>query len=189
MKDITFEVIRDGDIEQCRALCDALMAFQKSKATFSPKSFDSMNFDTRMKKSYENALNSHVVVAKDNGCPVGYVFSTIEEVQPEDKDAFPVWAPMGENNKGFYPDWMELPQKVGCLSNLYLSDQYRHEGIGLKLFEMTMNWLESFEDVNLIFVYISNGNDEALKFYLNHGFTFSHDVFGGFIKAAYKRKN
>jgi len=51
---------------------------------------------------------------------------------------------------------------------------------------MTMEWLESFADVNLIFVYISNGNEDALQFYLNHGFTFSHNVFGGFITAAYK---
>ena len=36
----------------------------------------------------------------------------------------------------------------------------------------------------MVFVYISNGNDDALKFYLQHGFTFSHHVFGGFIQAA-----
>ena len=49
-----------------------------------------------------------------------------------------------------------------------------------------MDWLESFADVNLTFIYISNGNDEALNFYLSRGFTYSHDVFGGFIKAVYK---
>ena len=36
----------------------------------------------------------------------------------------------------------------------------------------------------MVFVYISNGNDDALKFYLQHGFIFSHHVFGGFIQAA-----
>jgi hypothetical protein len=53
---------------------------------------------------------------------------------------------------------------------------------------MSMEWLESFKDVDLVFIYVSNGNDAALHFYLSRGFTFSHDVFGGFIKAVYKFK-
>ncbi|GLC82983.1 GNAT family N-acetyltransferase [Lacrimispora brassicae] len=189
MQNITFEVICNDDIQQCRELCNELMAFQKSKAAICPENFNSMNFDTRMKKSYESAHDSKVIVVKDNGVPVGYVFSTIDLVDTDAKDAFPAWAPADENMIGFYPDWVKLPQKIGCLSNLYLRDQYRSMGIGSKLFEMTMEWLESFTDVNVIFVYISNGNEDALDFYLNHGFTFSHDVFGGFIKAAYKYKS
>lgn len=188
MQNITIETIEDGNIEQCRELCDTLMAFQKSKAHIQPECFDLMTFDTRMKKSYENAFRSQVVVVKDDGISVGYVFSTIDNVTIRDKDAYPDWAPVSENSMGFYPGWVELPQKIGCLSNLYLRDEYRGLGLGTKLFDMTMEWLESFSDVDLIFVYISNGNDAALKFYLDHGFIFSHDVFGGFIQAAYKRK-
>ena len=186
MPNITFEVLSGDAIEQCRELCNELMAFQKSKATRCPENFNSMNFDTRMKKSHECALESQTVVVKDNGVPVGYVFSTIDLVDAGDKAAFPDWAPASENSLGFYPDWVKVPQKIGCLSNLYLRDQYRSMGLGSKLFQMTMEWLESFADVNLIFVYISNGNEDALQFYLNHGFTFSHNVFGGFITAAYK---
>lgn len=186
MQTITFEIINNGDIQQCRELCNELMVFQKSKATIYPENFNDMNFDTRMKRSYENALESQTIVVKDNGDPVGYVFSTIDLVDAGDIAAFPDWAPASENSIGFYPDWVEVPQKIGCLSNLYLSEHYRSMGVGSKLFEMTMEWLESFADVNLIFVYISNGNTDALNFYLNHGFTFSHDVFGGFIQAAYK---
>ena len=52
MENITVEIVQDGNIEQCRALCDELMAFQKSQATLSPESFDFMNFDTRMKKGH-----------------------------------------------------------------------------------------------------------------------------------------
>ncbi|HPL52655.1 MAG TPA: GNAT family N-acetyltransferase [Bacillota bacterium] len=187
MKNVTIEVVHDGNIEQCRKLCNELMAFQKSKAIICSEKFNSMNFDTRMKKSYENALESQVIVAKDQDIPIGYVFSTVDHVRMEDKAAYPDWAPQGKSSIGFYPDWVKLPQKIGCLNNLYLRDQYRQLGLGSKLFEMSMKWLESFADVNLIFVYISNGNDAALNFYLKHGFTFSHDVFGGFIKAAYKK--
>lgn len=188
MQDISIEIIQDGNIELCRGLCDELMSFQKSKAVIQPEVFDLMSFDTRMKKSYEGALRSQVALARSCGVPAGYVFSTIDEVTAADRTVYPNWAPAVENGVGFYPDWVSLPQRIGCLSNLYLRDEHRGSGLGSKLFDITMEWLESFSDVNLIFVYISNGNDQALQFYLNHGFTFSHDVFGGFIQAAYKQK-
>lgn len=189
MENITIEVVKDRNLEQCRDLCNELMAFQKSKATIAPESFDTMNFDTRMKKSYENALDKQVIVVKDNGVPVGYVFSTIDKIE-NSKSSIPNWAPVEdrENTKGFYPDWEDLPNKVGCLNNLYLREDYQGMGLGSKLFQMSMEWLESFSDVDLVFIFVSNGNDEALKFYLDRGFTFSHDVFGGFIKAVYKFK-
>jgi len=190
MENITIEIIEDGNIEQCRDLCNELMAFQKSMAILFPEKFDLMNFDTRMKKSYENSLDSQVIVVKDKGVPVGYIFSTIDTITGE-KRSIPNWAPKveGVEQLGFYPSWDEFPEKVGCLSNLYLRDEYRSLGLGSKIFNMAMEWLESFEDVNITFVYISNGNDKALSFYLKNGFIFSHDVFGGFIKAAYKHKN
>jgi GNAT superfamily N-acetyltransferase len=190
MENITIEVVKDGNIEQCRELCNELMAFQKSKATIAPEKFDTMNFDTRMKKSYESSLESQVIVVKDNGIPVGYVFSTIDNIENSSKNTYPEWAPVEniENCIGFYPDWVNLPKKIGCLNNLYVRDQYRGMGLGSRLFEMSMDWLESFPDVDLVFIYVSNGNDEALDFYLSRGFIFSHDVFGGFIKAVYKFK-
>jgi GNAT superfamily N-acetyltransferase len=190
MENITIEVVKDGNIEPCRELCNELMAFQKSKATIAPEKFDAMNFDTRMKKSYESSLDSQVIIVKDKGIPVGYVFSTIENIENK-KNSYPEWAPIEnlENIQGFYPQWDHLPQKIGCLNNLYVRDQYRHMGLGSRLFDMSMEWLESFQDIDLVFIYVSNGNDEALNFYLHRGFTFSHDVFGGFIKALYKFKN
>jgi ribosomal protein S18 acetylase RimI-like enzyme len=189
MGNIVVEVSQDGDIEQCRDLCNELMAFQKSRAVIAPEVFDLMNFDTRMKRSYESALESQVIVVKDDGIPVGYVFSTIENISGK-KDVFPPWAPVPNDGsaQGFYPNWEKLPDKIGCLNNLYVRDGYRDMKLGSRLFEMSMQWLESYEDVGLIMIYISNGNDAALKFYLDRGFLFSHDVFGGFIKAVYKRK-
>ncbi len=176
---ITIEVVRDGNIEQCRDLCNELMAFQKSKAVMEPERFDTMSFDTRMKKSYEISLESQVLVVKDSGIPVGYSFSTIEDTQKSRSSG---------QYTGLYPEWDSFPQKIGCLSNLYFREKYRGMGLGSRLFEMSMEWLEGFPDVDLILIYVSNGNDDALSFYLNRGFTFSHDVYGGFIKAVYKFK-
>ncbi len=188
MENITIEVLNEDEIETCRDLCNELMAFQKSKAILSPKSFDEMNFDTRMKRSYEGALHKQVVVVKDKGVAVGYVFSTIDMVDESARNAFPGWAPKGDGNCqtiGFYPNWVKLPQKIGCLSNLYLREPYKGLGLGGKLTDIAMKWLASFSDCTLSFVFISNGNDKALEFYKQKGFVYSHEVFNGFIKAAY----
>lgn len=187
MEKVSFEVLHGADIEQCRELCNELMAFQKSKAVMSPEIFDLMNFDTRMKKSFESTPDSQVVAAKDNGVPVGYVFSTIEKISGGDKSAVPQWAPpkTSDDYQGFYPDWEELPARCGCLNNLYLRPQYQYKGYGVKLYDLAMEWIRGFDGVDVVFVYISNGNEQALKFYLKHGFIFSHNVFGGFILAAY----
>ena len=188
MQDITVEIVQNDDIEACRELCSELMALQQAKATMHPENFNFMNFETRMKKSYEGAPERQVIIAKDKGTPIGYIFSVVNYVTEEERGAIPDWAPPSENSTGFYPDWLKLPQKIGCLNNLYLREQYRNSGLGTKLFEMSMAWLESAMEMDLIFVYISNGNDAALNFYLKHGFTFSHAVFDGFINAAYKRR-
>ncbi|MDR1124467.1 MAG: GNAT family N-acetyltransferase [Deltaproteobacteria bacterium] len=189
MANITIEIVTDGNIEQCRDLCNELMAFQKSKATIAPEAFDSMNFDTRLKSSFKRSLHSQLVVVKDDEKPVGYVFSTIDRVSDGDKSYIPDWAPVkiGEKVVGLYPDWDDLPEKVGCLSQLYFRDEYRGMGLGSKLIGMAMEWLGSFPDCDLAFVYISNGNDDAYDLYLRKGFVYSHDVFGGFIKAACHR--
>lgn len=136
-----------------------------------------MNFDSRMKKSYDAAMEKQVVVVKDNGIPVGYAFSTIDSLDS-----------MRDSPFRLLPQWDDLPQKIGCLSNLYLKEEYRGTGLGSKLFDMSMDWLDSFADIDLIYVFISNGNDDAYNFYIRRGFTYSHEVLGGFIKAAYMRK-
>lgn len=189
MANVIIEIVNDGNIEQCRDLCNELMAFQKSKAVIAPEAFDGMNFETRLKSSFERSALSQLVVAKDDGLPIGYVFSTIDRISDGDKADIPEWAPVNDGEKvmGFYPDWDDLPEKAGCLSQLYFRDKYRGLGLGSKLMTAAMGWLGSFPDSNLAFVYISNGNDDAYNFYLRKGFVYSHDVFGGFIKAAYYR--
>ncbi|MBP6282296.1 MAG: GNAT family N-acetyltransferase [Leptotrichiaceae bacterium] len=186
MEKIVIEEVKGQDIDICRELCNELMKYQQSKAFIAKEAFDLMNFDTRMKKSYERSPISQVLVAKDGEIPVGYIFSTVDAIL-EPMKKFPDWAPNKEvpGVKGFYPDWLQYPIKIGCISNFYLKESYRGSGIGKELFEKSMKWLKSFNEVNYIFAYISNGNDSALDFYLKNGFKYSHEVFDGFIKTTY----
>ncbi|WP_158309058.1 GNAT family N-acetyltransferase [Desulfosporosinus orientis] len=58
-----------------------------------------------MKASFENSPVNQIIIAKDNGIPIGYVFSTTEN----------------------------FPNKVGCLNHLFFKESYRGMGIGSKL--------------------------------------------------------
>ena len=176
MGKITFEIALDGDIEQCRELCDELMAFQKSMAHMEAERFDAMNFDTRMRKSYDSAREKQVIVVKDDDIPVGYVFSTIESVDAMRRSPFKL-----------LPYDVVLPERVGCVNNLYLREGYRSGGLGSQQLSRSMEWLSRFDDIDRVYVFISNGNDDAYRFYQKHGFVYSHDVLGGFIIAACRR--
>ncbi len=178
--------VSGADIEICRELCNDLMKFQKSKAFMMPEVFDYMNFDTRMKVSYDTAERSHVVVAMEEGLAVGYVFSTVEAVtESNEVPGFAQGLTEEQKKSGLYPKWM-TPQLAGHLNNLYLRPEYRSTGLGKRLFDASMEWLEAQPDIKHLFIHVSNGNTRAGEFYVKNGFTFSHDVFGGFIKAYYK---
>ncbi len=44
-----------------------------------------------------------------------------------------------------------------------------------------MDWLNSFEKIKDIFIFVSNGNGNALSFRLNKGLMESHKILEGFI--------
>ncbi|MDA5107916.1 MULTISPECIES: GNAT family N-acetyltransferase [Brevibacillus] len=167
---IRYESIPVENIECCRDLCNELMAYQKSKAYIKPELFDNMNFETRMIPSVKRALHNHIVVVKDDDRPVGYVYSNIspKETYANDFATFFDLSSVRRNN-------------VGCLSQFYLKEEYRQQGIGSKLFHMSMKWLKQFDDVDDFFIFVSNGNTNALEFYKRKGFSVSHDILDGFI--------
>jgi GNAT superfamily N-acetyltransferase len=168
--ELTYEIINDDEIECCRDLCNELMAFQKSKAYINPEMFDHMNFDTRMVPSVEKAIHNYIVVVKDGEKIVAFVYSNISP-----KEAY-------SNNFATFFDLSSVCKKnVGCLSQFYIKDEYRQYGIGSKLFNMSLDWLKQFDDVEDYFIYVSNGNDNALEFYKHKGFSVSHTILDGFI--------
>lgn len=175
---ITYEVISEDKIERCRDLCNELMSFQKSKAYVKPELFDTMNFETRMIPSLKKAVHNYIVVVKDGEKVVGYVYSNISPKETYSNE-FATFFDLASVNR----------DHVGCLSQFYIKEEYRQYGVGSTLFKMSMEWLKQFEDVEDYFIYVSNGNDDALEFYKRKGFTVSHDILDGFITVLRSKKN
>lgn len=167
---IYYELVPEENISCVKGLCNELMAYQKSLAQIRPELFDSMNFETRMVPSVKNAKANFILAAYDGNEIVAYVYSNISPKQ--------VYS--NEFATFFDMDSVEN-EDVGCLSQFYIKDGYRNLGIGSELFNRSMEWLDSFEDIVDRFIYVSNGNDAALKFYQSKGFKISHQILDGFI--------
>lgn len=167
---IYYEVISEDRIICVKDLCNELMAFQKSKAYIHPEFFDNMCFETRMIPSIKNAKANYLVIVKDNHEIVGYVYSNVSS-----KETY-------SNSFATFFDLESVKNEdVGCLSQFYLKENYRNTGIGSVLFNMSMDWLNSFKSINDLFIFVSNGNENALKFYQGKGFKISHQILDGFI--------
>ncbi|QKE75560.1 GNAT family N-acetyltransferase [Arthrobacter citreus] len=167
---LTYEAIDEDQIELCRDLCNELMTFQKAKATIKQELFDHMNFDTRMVPSVKKAIHNYIVIVKDEDKVVGYVYSNISP-----KEAY-------SNEFATFFDLSSVHIKnVGCLSQFYIKEEYRKYGVGSVLFKMSMKWLKQFDDVEDYFIFVSNGNEDALEFYKRKGFSVSHTILDGFI--------
>ncbi|MDQ0199429.1 GNAT family N-acetyltransferase [Neobacillus ginsengisoli] len=167
---IHYEVISDDDISCLKDLCNELMSYQKSKSTIHSELFDSMSFETRMIPSVKSAKKNYILVAKDDNEIVGYVYSNISSK---------------ETYSNVFATFFDLDsvknEDVGCLSQFYIREEYRNSGIGSVLFNRSMDWLSSFKSIKDLFIFVSNGNDNALKFYQGKGFKVSHQILDGFI--------
>jgi GNAT superfamily N-acetyltransferase len=170
MMAITYELIPEEQISTVKDLCNELMVYQKSLATFRPELFDGMSFGTRMVPSVKNAKANQIIAAMDGDEVVGYVYSNVSPKEVYSNE-FAVFFDM-ESVKA---------NDVGCLSQFYIKDGYRSMGIGSVLYEKSKEWLDSFNDVQDQFIYVSNGNDAALNFYKSKGFKISHQILDGFI--------
>jgi GNAT superfamily N-acetyltransferase len=172
---IHYDVISDDNISCIKNLCNELMAYQKSVAYLHTELFDGMNFETRMVPSVKSARANFLVVAKDEQEIVGYAYSNIALKQIYTNDFATLQC------DAFFDFDSVKTEDVGCLSQFYIRDGYRNLGIGSVLFEKSMEWLNSFKSINDLFIFVSNGNDHALKFYQAKGFKISHQILDGFI--------
>ena len=172
---ITYSVIPETEVICIKELVNGLMSYQKSVASIHPEFFDGMSFDTRIPPALKSALFNHIIIARDGDEVVGYAYSTIA-----DKKIYSGGFATLQCDAFFDFDSVE-GEEIGSLSQFYIKDGYRNTGIGSRLYEISMDWLKSFEEIKDIFIFVSNGNENALRFYLNKGFKESHKILEGFI--------
>ncbi|WP_088227429.1 GNAT family N-acetyltransferase [Desulfosporosinus sp. FKB] len=175
MSSIRYEVITEDNTICIKDLCNDLMAYQKSKAQIHPEFFDNMCFESRVIPSVKSAKANYIVIAKENNDIVGYAYSNISP-----KKIYSGGFATLQCDSFFDFDSVKNAD-VGCLSQFFIKDAYRNAGIGSVLFERSMDWLNSFKSINDVFIFVSNGNNNALKFYLSKGFSISHQILEGFI--------
>ncbi|MFB6341136.1 GNAT family N-acetyltransferase [Saccharicrinis sp. FJH62] len=189
MAKIRIQDISSGNIVICRELCNELMAYQAEKSHFRTDVLQEMTFDNRLKPSFESAQMKKVLVAFDGDTPVGYVYAEVSDVTEDLKYYVPDWANT-IYEKGqliFYPDEQKLPSRLGTFNNIYIKPEYHGLKLGYQLSNEVIEWMKSMEGITGIYVYVSNGNEEVVDFYKRFGFEFSHEVFGGFITAYFKK--
>ncbi len=172
---INYEVISEDNISCIKDLCNGLMAYQKSKAHIHPEFFDGMSFETRMIPAVRSAKANYIITAKDGDEIIGYAYSTISDKRTYSGGFATL------NCEAFFDFDSVEGDDVGCLSQFFIKEGYRSTGIGSVLFEKSMEWLGSFKSINDVFIFVSNGNDNALRFYIGKGFKISHDILEGFI--------
>lgn len=172
---IRYEVISNDDVILVKDLCNDLMTYQRSKASIHPEWFDNMSFETRMVPSVKGAKANYIIIAKDDEEVVGYAFSNICHKHIY-SGGFATLDPVD-----FFDFDSVKGDDVGSLSQFYIKEDYQNKGIGSVLFNNSMEWLNSSKSIEDIFIFVSNGNHNALKFYRGKGFNVSHDILDGFI--------
>jgi GNAT superfamily N-acetyltransferase len=172
---INYEVISEDNIVCIEDLCNDLMSYQKTKAVIHPEWFDNMCFETRMIPSVKSAKANFIIAARDDNEIVGYAYSNICPKETYSGG----FATLDSVN--FFDFDSVKSDDIGCLSQFFIKEDYRNTGIGSALFERSMDWLSSFKSINDLFIFVSNGNESALNFYLGKGFKISHQILGGFI--------
>jgi GNAT superfamily N-acetyltransferase len=172
--DIRYKVLKEQSTPLVKDLCNELMAFQKSKASIHPEFFDIMCFETRLLPSLKSAEANFIIAAMDGNQIVGYAYSNIAPKRIYTNDFATLKC------EAFFDFDSVKGESVGCLSQFFIKDSYRSKGIGSVLFERSMEWLNA-QNISDLFIFVSNGNKQALKFYLDKGFRFSHEIMDGFI--------
>lgn len=172
---LTYQALPIEASASIKTLCNDLMRFQKSKATIHPEWFDGMTYETRFLPSLQYAKKHFLMIAKDGETVIGYAYSNVASKMIY-SGGFATLEPVD-----FFDFETVSKEDVGCLSQFYIAEAYRGKGVGRHLFEASQQWLDAQKAIEDVFIFVSNGNDEALKFYQRQGYKLSHTILNGFI--------
>lgn len=157
---LTYEcskVTKKEDVEVFRPLVDQLFKLQAERAEEKWKPIlSSMTIESRLHPDFEAEefpyADTQLIMVKDEDINryVGFAYST-----------------MGRDQNG-------------NLKLYFIEEEYRGKGIGTKLFNDAMEFIEEHQPKEIL-IYVSNGNEQALNFYMNKGFRFKSLVWNGMV--------
>lgn len=183
-QEIIYRDMTNSDVICCKTLCNKLMQHQASVAVKYPELLSGMNFDNRLKASFDAAQCKKLIVAYCNEKPIGYIYGEIFEVTENNAREFKPFSNQvsEEDAKGYglIPPTLELPTYIADLVNLYVEPEYRSEHVGKELVQRMQEWFEQNKKAKCWCVYVSNGNNPG-TFYEKFGYSYSHEVLNGFI--------
>jgi len=143
-------VIRDavaGDREQIGLLWLYLMRYHSERdSRFQCAAHDSEQYERHVVETMRSK-NGRVIVAQDVATSeiVAYILGEIQ-VRPT----------------------ISIPGTYGFVSDLYVSEEWRHGGIGRTLFEELKRWFAE-RNVLAVELYVSQSNPEAIAFWREMG--------------------
>ena len=157
---LTYEyskVTKKEDVEVLRPLVDQLFKLQAERADKKWKQIlSSMTIESRLLPDFEAEVfpyaDTQLIMVKDEDINryVGFAYSA-----------------MGRDQKG-------------NLKLFYLEDAYRGKGVGSKLFEDAMAFIEAHQPEEIL-IYVSNGNEQGLNFYTSKGFRYKSMFMDGMV--------
>ncbi len=156
---VSYEVIDIGGIEVVRPLFDKLMRYQQARVPYGKKLFDHMTMEFR-------------------------VYSELKK--NEFKDTHVILVKDDEKLIGFAYSVINR-KDCGVLKLFYLEPEYRGKGIGHALFSQSTAWINGFTTKNIL-IFVTRGNDGAVKFYQSHGFQRRGSMFFGMILRLVQKK-
>lgn len=123
-----------GPVEACEDLCNHLIAHQAERGKIRPDILAGMDFEIRLKPSFDRNPNRFLLVAYDGKTPIGYVFANSDILTGENLLARPDWAaefPAGSGEP--YPQELPVPCRIADLNNHYVMPAYRGAHVGHEL--------------------------------------------------------
>lgn len=129
-------------LEFVKPMWNKLNNYHKDNSINFKSHFESLSFERKLKRlEADSNLEIMVILVKDlyKDIYLGYSISTVTK------------------------------DKVGEIDSIYVDKDYRKYGIGKRLMNESIAWLNS-KDVNKKILYVANGNENVLDFYKKYDF-------------------
>lgn len=146
---ISYIELDNGQIDVIKPLWDKLREHHKELSPYFQERYTEFTFQERKEELLNKSENGilRIDVAKDNDADevIGYCISSISN------------------------------ELTGEIDSIFLEEEYRSSGIGNKLIERTLKWMDE-KEVKTKKIMIAAGNEDTLAFYAHHNFFPKHII-------------